>query len=295
MIKLAILGVENTHAWNFSQFLDGKDGTKIFSDVELIGFYGDNSKEDVKIAKEEIAQKSNCAVFAEHYNDFLQEADAIMVTARHGANHFKYAEEYIKKGIPVWIDKPITCDTEELIKLIDLAKEYNCPITGGSVLPHLYSVKEMANLVKENGKNVFGGHVTAPINMKNPYGDFWFYSQHLVQMIITTFGDNIKSVQAFECSEGVNAIFSYDDFNVSAYFGTDYTISVYLKDNKVVFKPVELDVDRDIKLELDAFYNVIKNKKSDMTYRELALPVYIIDAIIKSFKENRKIDIICPF
>ena len=55
----------------------------------------------------------------------------------------------------------------------------------------------MAEKVKNLGGNILGGHVTAPVSMENPYGGFWFYTQHLVAMVTTVFGPKIKSVRAF--------------------------------------------------------------------------------------------------
>ena len=41
MIKIAILGIENSHAWHFASALAPKTGEKRFPDFELIGFYGE--------------------------------------------------------------------------------------------------------------------------------------------------------------------------------------------------------------------------------------------------------------
>ena len=116
MIKLAILGCENSHSWDFARVFAPKDGNKIFEDVELLGVFGEPGVQGVEKGMEVIAEKSACPVFADDKDAFLEEADAVMVTARDGANHLKYAENYIKKGIPVWIDKPITRSVEEVGK-----------------------------------------------------------------------------------------------------------------------------------------------------------------------------------
>ena len=86
-MKVAILGTENSHAWVFSERLLGKDGTKYFPELDLIGVYGDKNTEDGQLGNEKVAEGSACPDFADHYNDYLDEADAIMVTARDGKNH----------------------------------------------------------------------------------------------------------------------------------------------------------------------------------------------------------------
>ena len=41
MIKIAILGSENSHAWHFASVLAPIDGNKKYPDIELIGVYGE--------------------------------------------------------------------------------------------------------------------------------------------------------------------------------------------------------------------------------------------------------------
>jgi len=293
MIKVAILGIDNSHAWAFAGALANKDGSKLFEDVELIGMYGDYDTEDGKIAMAEIAKCSSCSNYAAHYNDFLDEADAILVTARHGKFHLEYAREYIKKGIPVWIDKPFTCSPETLCEMLDLAKECGCTITGGSDLPHLPIIKEAIAETNAFSK-ILGGHVTAPIHMNSPYGDFWFYAQHLVQMITSVFGTEVRSVRAFRENDGVTALYSFDDFTVTARFGSGYTVLVYGEDNKIVQKEIISSAEHFV-TALHVFYDVIKSGKSDMTYREMAAPVYIIDATIKAYTEGKEVSITLPY
>ena len=48
MIKLAILGSENSHAWGFSSVFAPKDGKKMFEDVELIGMHLNPETEDAE-------------------------------------------------------------------------------------------------------------------------------------------------------------------------------------------------------------------------------------------------------
>lgn len=294
MTKLAILGIDNSHSWHFSRTLAPKVGKNYYDDIELIGVYGDYDTEDGIIARAEIEKNSSCTNFARHYNDFVEDADAVMITAKHGSLHLKYAEEYIKKGIPVWIDKPITCSSKDVCKMIELAKKYNCPLTGGSCLPRLANMRKLIAEIKTLETPVVGGHVTAPVNMVNPYGNFWFYTQHLAQMITSVFGNDVRSVYAIESKNGVNAIYHYDDYSVTAFYGTNYSVSVYINNFEEKVEAFELPEDYYMPSLVD-FYDVIKSGKSDMTYKDLAAPVYIIEATIKSITEKKEVEIVVPF
>lgn len=293
MIKLAILGAENSHAWGFAPVLAPKDGEKKFPDVELLGVYADLNEYESDIGLDYIKENSTCKVFADHYNDFLEEADAVMVTARKGKDHFKYAKSYIEKGIPVWIDKPTTCDTDELVEMYEYAQKHGAILSGGSSLEYAAEVQRLAEAVRKSDKPVLGGHVTAPVDMENEYGGFWFYTQHLVQMITTVFGCDVKSVRAEKTPLGVNARYRYENFDVTAFFGTSYSVTVYLEEWNVDATAFQLTADYFMP-ELVSFYNVIKSGKADKTRKEYMTPVFMLDATIRSYNEDREVEIAVP-
>ena len=293
MIRLAILGTENSHSWYFSSILAPIDGERKFPDVELIGVYGSADDEKALEGIEKIKQMSSCKRFTYDYNDFLDEADAVMITASYGAKHLEYAEEYIKKGKFVWIDKPIACDPKDALKMWELAKEYGAVITGGSTLRFDETVKEISQKVNEWQKPISGGNVSAPLIRNEAYGGFWFYTQHLVEMMITIFGTDVRSVSAKKEQKRVSAVYHFDGFNVTAFYGGGFSAVVYLNGVTSCGGSFKLS-DKYYEPLLDNFYKVIKNKQTDKTRREFIAPVYIIDATIKSFTQEREIEINIP-
>ena len=99
MYKIAILGCENSHANNFLRVIYKE---KLVSDVEVVGVYSYDME-----AAQKLHEEYGVAV-AESYDAFVGKVDGIMITARHGDNHYKYAKPYLDSGIPMYIDKPIT-------------------------------------------------------------------------------------------------------------------------------------------------------------------------------------------
>ena len=63
MIKLAILGVENSHSRHFASVLAPKEGKKIFEDVELIGVYGDPNEEGFEVGLENMKKALSIITF----------------------------------------------------------------------------------------------------------------------------------------------------------------------------------------------------------------------------------------
>ena len=91
MKRIAILGCENSHANAFLKFIKEKEE---FSDVEVVGVYSDRRE-----AAEKLREQFGVPVL-DNYADAVGRLDGLIITARHGDNHYKYAKPYIDSGIP---------------------------------------------------------------------------------------------------------------------------------------------------------------------------------------------------
>ena len=284
-MKIAILGAESSHANGFASRLAGKDGTRLFPDVELIGVYADKELKDTAAGVEAIRRNSTCEYFTDKFDEFVDKVDAVMITSRHGSRHLEYARPYLEKGIAVWIDKPITCSTADAAELAALAEKYHVPVCGGSSLVFSKEIKELASYVNESA-SIRGGHVTAPIHMNSEYDGFWFYAPHAVQMMLEVFGIEVRRVTAEKGEDFVKAVYEYDDFNVSVYFGTGYTVAVY-GDNYHAKAMTVVPGSPDE--ELQEFYEAVKTGGSKVSSRAWIMPVFIIDATIRAYKQKATI------
>lgn len=290
-MKIAILGAESSHANAFASKLAGKDGSKLFPEVELVGIYADKALSDSAAGVQAILEKSACKYITNQYDEFLNCVDGVIITSRHGSKHLTYAKPYLEKGIPVWIDKPICSSAEDALQLVKLAKKFNTPICGGSLLVFSKEIKELALYVKKNRSTVRGGHVTAPIEIDSKYDGFWFYASHAIQMMVEIFGVDVKKVAADKGKDFVRAVYEYNDFAVSVYFGSGYTVTLY-KDSYYA-EPLNISIG-DSEDELREFYSIIKNRKENRNYREWIAPVFLIDATMKAYEQRRVIEFVIP-
>ena len=274
MYKIAILGTENTHAWGFTKLIsEGK-----YPELEVVGLFGNEEGNTA------IKNQSGYNCFMKDYNDLVGKVDAVMITARHGGNHLKYAYEYIKTGIPVWMDKPITASIEETRELVEMCKKHGNIICGGSMLGLVDDVLDMRKVFLES-KTIEGGSVVAPVNMENPYGNFWFYSSHLIQIILSVFGNDVKSVSAHKSAKGVTAIYRYDNFDVTATYGEAYyNYGITLYGDTVTYKSIGLA--EGTEREMNEFMEMLHTGKAPKSFEDLTRAVFVTDATIKSFKNN---------
>ncbi len=280
MFKIAILGCENSHANSFlGQLRDGRH-----PDMTVVGVYSDEETPCQKL-------HDQFGVYVmKSYDELVGQVDGIMVTARHGDNHYKYAKPYLASGIPMFIDKPITCNGEEAVEFMREAKKYNVRLCGGSSCKYLPGVVQMAKDIKDGVYGtVRGGNVCAPLQMSSPYGGFYFYSQHLVQTMTTIFGNDVLAVSALPVGNEMGIIAEYKDYPITGSFTSEgwyYHAAVYggkeLKAEKFNFDSVPFEC------ELDDMYALLCGEAMKETYDDFIRPVFILNALEASMKSGRR-------
>lgn len=278
MFKIAILGCENSHANTFLNYII-KD--KLYPDIEVAGVYSDDFDAANKLNKE-------YGVYAaKSYDEFVGKIDGVIITARHGDKHYKYAKPYIESGIPMFIDKPITISEKEAVELKNDLIKNNVRVCGGSVCKFPQLIQDLKIKVKEKtyGK-VYGGLLRAPVDMHNDYGNFFFYSQHLVQVMCEIFGYYPNSVKAFVNGNIITCVVRYDEYDVNLVF-TEGNFEYYAGincENDAVYSNYNLD--GCFEQEFESFYKLLKGEEQPETYEDFIAPVFILNAIDRSIKSS---------
>ena len=275
MKKIVILGCENTHA---NGFLDIITKNADYADIQVIGVYSEDT---------EAAKRLNAAYgvpVMESYDEAVGKVDGIIVTARHGNKHYEFAKPYIASGVPMFIDKPITIDEDEAVAFMQELKENNVLVTGGSMLRFNFPVRQVGVATQEQvaGRTI-GGIVRAPLYPTNPNGGFYFYAQHLVEMVMTGFG---RFPQAVQChvNERLDRVvqFHYEDFVVTGYYtngGNEYYAARFSRlGTQGGYVPTNTGEPQ--LAEFQEFAQLMyEGGKMVLSYEELIAPVFVMNAI----------------
>ena len=110
MIRVGIIGSENSHAMAFSKIfnLSGK-----YEDMRVVAVYGEE-----RAASEAIQRECGVELVCDHPEEMIGRIDALMVTSRDGKLHFPYAKPFLEAGLPAFIDKPVTRDPLQALELV---------------------------------------------------------------------------------------------------------------------------------------------------------------------------------
>lgn len=283
MKKIVILGCENSHADMFLGFMKGNEK---YADLQVAGVYSDD-----KTAAEKLAEKYGVKVM-NAYDEAVGRVDGVIVTARHGNNHYKYAAPYIKTGVPMFIDKPITVNEGEALKLARECKAAGVRLTGGSTCVHDERVQTLKNEHDNNkdGKTI-SGFIRCPINLKNNYGDFFFYSEHLVGIMSTIFGYYPESVKAYKNAEKITVVFRYKDYDVTGLYVDKNNLyyAMRIAENGVHGEELPInELNPCFKMEFNSFYGLLCGEKQRLSYEDFIAPVFVLNAIQRSLDSGNE-------
>ena len=275
MKRIAILGCENSHANAFLKFIREREE---FSDVQVVGVYSDQ-----KEAAEKLKEQFGVPVL-EDYSEAVGGLDGLIITARHGDNHYKYAKPYIDSGIPMFIDKPITGSEEEAVEFMRRLREKNTPTSGGSSLKQDIFVKQLKQAGADRvGGATIGGLVRAPYQKETPYGGFYFYAQHLVEMVCEICGRFPLTVTAKENGGQLHVLFRYEDYDCVGLFCDNnyYYYASRMAESDVQSFVIPSTEDWFYE-EFKEFYGILSGAEQAVTYEEFISPVFILNAIQRS-------------
>lgn len=279
MKRVVILGCENSHANTFLNFI--KEDEK-YSDIEVVGVYSSDIT-----ASEKLHEKYNVPVL-DTFDYQVGKVDGVIITARHGDDHYKFAKPYIETGVPMFIDKPITINESEAVLFMRECRKHGVRVTGGSSCIHVDYVQKLAKMRRENeGGETLGGVVRAPVSMDNIYGGFFFYSQHLVEVMLEIFGRYPKSVKAFKNGKNITCIYRYDGFDVTGIFTDGVYVYYAMRSSVQGDEGSDFPVNGSspcFKIEFDEFYKLLCGEEQKISYDDFISPVFVLNATARSIE-----------
>lgn len=167
--KIAIVGLENSHATHMIEYLNVE--TKR-SRAEVVAVVGEESD---RIS--ELMERGGITQRVEDSSSLIGSVDALIVTNRDGALHGQHAVPFLSAGVPVWVDKPLACSTDDARTIIDEATRTGAPLTSYSPLRWVPAVDELLAKKGEIGE-LQALTVIGPADPDSEYGGIFFYGIH---------------------------------------------------------------------------------------------------------------------
>ena len=187
--------------------------------------------------------------------------------------------------------QPLASSPEDAAALIDLAKEKNVCMLGGSGCKFAADTLALKQIAKRMicGNEFNSGHIHYAADLKSSYDGFYFYASHTVEMALEIFGYDIKSVFALEKAGKVTAVARHSEFSVVLSFAPNQAVPICFLVGGGKAISWNMDISDIFANELNAFIRMVQSRKMPLSYEQLALPIYVIDGILQSLNTGREV------
>lgn len=290
MVRIGIIGSDNSHAVAFSKLFNTEEGRDLApADHKVVAIYGTDDARN-----KEVAELGRIDYIADKPEDMMGKVDAVMVVWRHGDLHAPHALPFIEAGIPTWVDKPFAIKVEDAKAMIDAARRNNTPLTGGSTIKHALDTQAIKAVVNAEGGRSIKPLVAGTINyyaaLENEYGGLYFYGSHLAEMTMSIFGYDARSVVATENAGNVAAVVKYDGFHVVMNFlekarGGNYVLA--FGEKGTILR--EMDHTTTYRQGMVNFLEMLRTGSAPFPLEHLLLPVVLLQAVTRSMAEKREV------
>ena len=279
MIRIGILGTDNSHSITFSRLVNVKGEKAHVPGARVVAIFGLDPKRN-----EEVAEKGQVPAIVKRPREMLGMIDAAIVDFRHGGLHYKYARPFIEAGLPTFVDKPFSISVADAIKMIALAKRKKTPITSFSTIRLGPDIARMKRQVKSIGK-VRGGIFGGPGSSKSEYAGVFFYGVHTVEVMLEVMGTAVTSVRASDHDGSVIAVVGYKGGAVATLNILDkakipFIGTVYGSEGVAKYEPTGGFDGYYYGMKL--FLEMVRTRKPPIPYSNLLLTVKVMNAIQKS-------------
>jgi predicted dehydrogenase len=194
MLKIGLLGSDNSHAERFSEMLNCPEHPAFLmgADAQIVGIWGEDAERT-----RQVAASGHIPQIIARPEEMLGQVDAVICVTRHGGLHLPLTRPYLAAGVPTFIDKPLAVDPADARALVELAQAKKVPFTSFSTVRFAADGQAFLDAAGGVGK-IRAGTYTGPATRRNIYGGLVFYAIHSVELMLATQGTGVQWVEATE-------------------------------------------------------------------------------------------------
>jgi predicted dehydrogenase len=158
----------------------------------------EQSAKDVAKWREDTAKEGVQQVAS--LDELLKNTDGVLVLNINGHRHLELAIGPIARGMPTYIDKPLTCSLDQARSLLAMTRQYNARCYSASSLRF---ITEIPKLNKETLGDIVAIDAFGNGEVLDMMPDLWHYGCHAIEMVDAIFkwsgqGPGVKRVSAIK-------------------------------------------------------------------------------------------------
>lgn len=195
VIRLGMIGLDTSHVIAFTSYLNNPKNN---TGCKVVAAFPGGSP-DFKASADRVGKYT--AELRDKYHvemvpsieELCQKVDGVLLESVDGRPHLAQAKPVIAAGKPLFVDKPVAANLEDVVEIFRLAKEKNVPIWSSSAFRYgkgVAGAQSDEKLGKVVGCDVFGSSSWA-----EHHPDLYLYGIHPVEALFTVMGTGCEQVR----------------------------------------------------------------------------------------------------
>ncbi len=194
-MRIGVIGIDSSHVAAFAGRINslhraGKTPCRVT---------GHWHPQDIDVTPElRAAAAANAGSAADNVERLLDSVDGVMVLDVDGARHAGSAIAALDRGLPVFIDKPMTCSLVEAKRVLEAVRRLGGRCFSASCLRFAAGVADVPHdrLGQIVAVDAFGND-----QPREPMTGLWYYGCHTVEMVAAIMGTGVRRVRARDLSD----------------------------------------------------------------------------------------------
>ncbi|HEY4553871.1 MAG TPA: Gfo/Idh/MocA family oxidoreductase [Bacillaceae bacterium] len=196
-MRVGMIGLDTSHCAIFSRLLnDAGDPWHIKGArmVKAIPFFSP----DLPISADRIGHftqtvsEQHEVELTEDLDEFCRDLDGILLTAVDGSSHLEWVKKLAPYGIPLFVDKPIALNTEDVSEMQSIASMHSLPLMSSSSLRFSDGLTKALEELNEPVESLY---VYGPLPMQEGVPGYFWYGVHLFEMVAAVMGTAAADIE----------------------------------------------------------------------------------------------------
>jgi predicted dehydrogenase len=195
MIRIGAIGVDTSHLPEFSRRLSEMHAAGTFKGrVTRMLDVGDHGWPDAgQVRAWQDTTRGLGVEPAGSMDELLGSVDAVMVLAIDGNRHLSLARAALERGLPTYIDKPLTCDVGQAREILALSRQRGARCYSASSLRF---ATELAVIPKNAMGPLVAIDAFGPGELNDTMPGLFHYGVHTIEMVDAIWGPGVRRVSA---------------------------------------------------------------------------------------------------
>ena len=192
-VRLGVVGVDSSHLPAFTSRLhDLRDAGEGRCTVTHYLDTGRHFLPEEHVEKWKAQARDMGVAETASMDDLLGQVDGVMVLSVNGHEHLPHARPALERGLPTYIDKPLTCSPAEARELAQIAEKTGARCYSASSLRFVTELEALAKLPGER----LAVDVVGPGELNDAMAGLYFYGVHAVELADAILGPGVEAVSA---------------------------------------------------------------------------------------------------